>query len=56
MCSDGRVRAGSVSVHIYTSAALAVCAYQCLSMSERIPLCVGCTISHREGMRGLAES
>lgn len=37
------------------SATLAVCASQCLSMSERIPLCVGCTISHREGMRGLAE-
>ena len=39
----------------YISAALAVCAYQCLSMSERIPLCGSCTISHREGTRGLAE-
>lgn len=33
----------------YISAALAVCAYHCLSLSERIPLCIGCTILHREG-------
>lgn len=37
---------------LYISTALQVCAYQCLSVSERIPLCVSCTISHREGRGG----
>lgn len=40
---------------LYISRACTVCVHKCLFMSERIPLCVSCTIPHWEGVRGLTE-
>lgn len=54
VCGKGRVSASSEPAHIIYQQQC-VCIRLSSPVSERIPLCVGCTISSREGDEGVAE-